>query len=49
MENYKELYLELFNGITDVIEDLKVLQAKAEEHFLDDKESYIITKKGRNL
>ena len=49
MENYKELYLELFNGITDIIEDLKVLQAKAEEHFLDNKESYTIIKKGGNI
>ena len=34
MENYKEMYLTLFNGITDEIERLKELQKKVEEMYI---------------
>ena len=35
MENYKEMYLTLFNAITDEIERLKDLQQKVEELYLN--------------
>ena len=35
MENYKEMYLALFNGITDEIERLKELQQKVEEMYIN--------------
>ena len=34
MEKYKELYYELFNKITDIIEELKRIQLDAEEKFV---------------
>ena len=34
MPDYKELYLKLFNEITDVIEKLKEIQKKAEEIYI---------------
>ncbi len=34
MNEYKELYSMLFNGVTDIIEDLKKLQEKAEDRYL---------------
>ena len=34
MENHKEMYLTLFNGITDEIERLKELQKKVEEMYI---------------
>ena len=34
MEDYKKLYYELFNKITDVIETLKKIQQDAEERFI---------------
>lgn len=40
MPDYKKMYFELFNGITDAIENLKKLQRDAEEkiiNFEDDK------------
>ena len=33
-ENYKEMYLELFNKVTEVIEQLKDVQAKTEEMYI---------------
>ena len=36
MENYKELYYELFNKISNVIEELKQIQINAEEKFISD-------------
>lgn len=38
MADYKKMYLDLFNGITDVIEQLKQLQMDAEEHFIQSEE-----------
>ena len=35
MENYKEMYLTLFNAITDEIERLKKLQQKVEEMYIN--------------
>ena len=35
MENYKEMYLTLFNAITDEIERLKELQQKVEELYIN--------------
>ena len=34
MEDYKKLYFELFNKITDTIENLKKIQLEAEETFI---------------
>ena len=34
MENYKKMYFELFNKITDIIENLKQIQVEAEETFI---------------
>ena len=38
MADYKKMYLDLFNGITDVIEQLKKLQLEAEERFIQSEE-----------
>lgn len=35
MEDYKEMYLKLFNKITEVIEELKKIQAETEEMYLN--------------
>ena len=35
MEDYKEMYLSLFNAITDEIERLKELQQKVEEIYIN--------------
>ena len=35
MENYKEMYLALFNDITDEIERLQELQKKVEEMYIN--------------
>ena len=35
MENYKEMYLTLFNAITDEIERLKKLQQRVEEMYIN--------------
>lgn len=37
MENYKEMYLELFNVITDTISRLKEVQKKVEEMYINQK------------
>ena len=34
MEDYKKMYYELFNKITDIIEKLKQIQSEAEETFI---------------
>ena len=34
MEDYKKMYYELFNKITDIIENLKQIQSEAEETFI---------------
>ena len=34
MEDYEKLYHEMFNKVTDVIEELKELQRKMEEEYL---------------
>ena len=34
MDEYKKLYYELFNDITDLIEGLKEIQQEAEEIFI---------------
>jgi len=35
MEDYKEMYLNLFNKITEIIEELKKIQAETEEMYLN--------------
>jgi len=35
MADYKSLYFQLFNKLTDVIEELKEIQAQAEEAYLN--------------
>ncbi len=35
MADYKKMYFELFNKITDVIEELKEIQCKTEEIYMD--------------
>ena len=34
MEEYKELYFEMFNKITDIIEELQKLQQECEEKIM---------------
>ena len=34
MEDYKKMYFELFNKITDTIENLKKIQQESEETFI---------------
>ena len=36
MADYKKLYYELFNKLTDVIEELKDIQCKMEDMYSDD-------------
>ncbi len=38
MPDYKKLYFELFNKISDIIEELKEVQIKAEEMFMNDED-----------
>ena len=38
MADYKKMYLELFNSITDAIEILKEAQTKTEELYINSKE-----------
>ena len=38
MPDYKKLYFELFNKISDIIEELQELQRKTEEMYVDDDE-----------
>lgn len=50
MNHYKELYYELFNGITDTMENLKKLQLDAEQKYMQSHEqnfhwSYLIKPK----
>lgn len=35
MEDYKSMYFKLFNQLTDVIEQLKEIQSKAEEMYIN--------------
>lgn len=35
MADYKEMYYQLFNEVTDVIERLKEIQKKAEEIYIE--------------
>ncbi len=42
MEDYKKLYFELFNKITDTIENLKKIQQEAEEKFIASNEDVSI-------
>ena len=36
MPDYKEMYFELFNKITDVIEELKEIQREMEEKYVNE-------------
>ena len=36
MPDYKKLYYELFNKVTDVIEELKQIQCQMEEMYITD-------------
>lgn len=36
MADYKEMYFQLFNKLTDVIEELKEIQCKMEDMYTDD-------------
>ena len=38
MEDYKKMYFELFNEITDIIERLKEIQLKSEERYVEAEE-----------
>jgi len=37
MPNYEEMYYTLFNKVTDIIEELKEVQAKMEEMYIEEK------------
>lgn len=41
MPNYKKLYFQLFNDVTDAIENLKQAQIDAEETYIEDGENEI--------
>lgn len=41
MTDYKKLYFELFNKITDIIEELKAIQIRAEELFISDENNNV--------
>ena len=50
MEDYKKMYYELFNKITDVIENLKQIPVEAEETFIASNENVMpATDKQNNL
>ena len=36
MADYKKLYFELFNKVTDIIEDLKNVQVEMEEMYINE-------------
>ena len=36
MADYKKLYFELFNKVTDIIEELKQVQVEMEESYLNE-------------
>ncbi len=38
MPDYEKMYFELFNGVTDIIEDLKKLQQKTEKLYIEETE-----------
>ncbi len=38
MVDYKELYFELFNALTDILEKIKEVQKKAEESHMEAEE-----------
>ena len=38
MPDYKEMYFELFNKLTDVIEELKNIQTEMEEKYINNSE-----------
>ena len=39
MPDYKCLYFEIFNKLTDVIEELKEIQIKMEEKYIEESDS----------
>ena len=38
MADYKQMYFKLFNKLTDICEEIKQIQAEAEEIFLETEE-----------
>ena len=38
MSDYKQMYYKLFNKLTDIAEEIKQIQAEAEEIFLETEE-----------
>ena len=38
MADYKQMYFKLFNKLTDIAEEIKQIQAEAEEIFLETEE-----------
>lgn len=51
MEDYKEMYYTLFNKITDIISELKAIQAKAEDMFImqEAEQRSVRSLEGRNV
>ncbi|ADU26565.1 hypothetical protein [Ethanoligenens harbinense] len=43
MADYKEMYLTLFNKITDVLEELEGVQQMAEDMYINEKPAYLST------
>ncbi len=39
MPDYEKMYFELFNGVTDIIEELKKLQQRTEKLYIEEGES----------
>ncbi len=45
MDDYKKMYLTLFNGISDIIEQLQILQQQSEELFISQNNIYELKQK----
>ncbi|TGJ77022.1 hypothetical protein [Caproiciproducens galactitolivorans] len=45
MVDYKEMYTILFNKVTDIIEELKQVQCKTEEMYIQSREAEILQMK----
>lgn len=48
MDNYKEMYLKLFNQITDVINELETAQKKTEEMYISQEQNVLSLLKEEN-
>lgn len=40
-KNYKEMYIKLFNSVTDIIESLKKIQEETEKMYIESEENAV--------